>query len=160
MPDTPRRLWAPWRAAFLKGPTPRGCFLCKAARAASDKPHRVLRRGRDVFAILNLYPYNNGHVMVAPYRHVGSLEALTAAEWAQSFDLIRLMMRRIRKSMRPHGFNLGMNLGRVAGAGVPGHLHLHLVPRWNGDTNFMPVSGHAKVLSQSLDEAYRLLRQP
>jgi ATP adenylyltransferase len=151
------RLWAPWRSAFLSHRGPRRCIFCMAKRAGRDRKLQVVARGRFVFALLNRYPYNNGHVMVAPYRHVGRLEALTPAEWQESLRLSQQLITRLRAAIRPDGFNVGMNLGRVAGAGFPGHLHLHLVPRWQGDTNFMPILGGTKVVSQSLDELYRLL---
>ncbi|MBI4343171.1 MAG: HIT domain-containing protein [Candidatus Omnitrophica bacterium] len=153
-----QRLWAPWRSAFLTRTSPGRCIFCAAKRAQNDRRHLVVARGRGTLAMLNLYPYNNGHVMVAPARHVGELESLTAAEWAEMGRLSQRLMTRLRAALRPHGFNVGMNLGRVAGAGFPGHLHLHIVPRWNGDTNFMPIAGRTKVISQSLEELYRLLR--
>lgn len=151
------RLWAPWRSAlFVRRRVP-GCIFCAAKRASSDRRTHVVARGQAVFAILNLYPYNNGHLMIAPYRHIGSLERLSDAEWREMLSMSRTLLKRLKARLRPHGFNIGMNLGRSAGAGIPGHLHLHLVPRWNWDTNFMPILGHAKVLSQSLDALYRLL---
>ena len=153
-----KRLWAPWRTAFLTKPSAGRCIFCAAKHSRDDRKHLVVARGRRAFVMLNLYPYNNGHVMVAPIRHVGEFEALTLAEWAEMGRLSQRTMRRIRTTLRPHGFNMGINLGRVAGAGFPGHLHLHIVPRWNGDTNFMPTIGRTKVISQSLDELYRLLR--
>lgn len=113
-----------------------------------------------MFALLNRYPYNNGHVMVAPYRHVGTFEALRSEEWQEMFSMSRRVMSRLAGAIHPHGFNVGFNLGRVAGAGIPGHLHLHIVPRWQGDTNFMPIFGQTKVISQSLEEIYRLLAEP
>ena len=107
--------------------------------------------------MLNLYPYNNGHAMVAPRRHVGALERLRAEEWADMLQLLQSLIRRLQAALHPHGFNVGINVGRAAGAGIPGHLHVHVVPRRNGDTNFMPLLGQTKVISQSLDELYRLL---
>ena len=120
----------------------------------------MVARGRRTFALPNLYPYNNGHLLLAPVRHVGALEALTPQEWAELLVLLRQLMRRLRARLHPHGFNIGLNLGTVAGAGFPGHLHLHLVPRWRGDTNFMPILAETKVLSQSLDALARLLAAP
>ena len=153
------RLWAPWRNTFLSQPRARHrrCIFCTARASRSDRRHRVVARGARAFALLNLYPYNNGHVMVAPARHVGELEALRPEEWAEILTLMRKLIARLRATLHPHGLNVGLNLGRVAGAGIPGHLHVHLVPRWNGDTNFMPVLGRTKVISQSLDELYALL---
>lgn len=154
------RLWAPWRSSFLSQQGRRRCIFCVAKRSRADRQHHVVVRDAAVFALLNRYPYNNGHVMVAPYRHVGTLETLTAREWSGILTLTRRLMNRLNRTIHPHGFNVGLNLGRVAGAGIPGHLHLHLVPRWNGDTNFMPILGSTKVISQSLDELYTLLSSP
>jgi ATP adenylyltransferase len=126
-------------------------------RSKADKANHVIRRGARAFALLNRYPYNNGHLLVAPIRHVGELHRLQPAEWQEMFMLASQLVQTLRRTLRAQGFNLGLNLGRVAGAGIPGHLHLHIVPRWNGDTNFMPVFSGAKVISQSLDEVHRLL---
>jgi ATP adenylyltransferase len=151
-------LWAPWRMAYVSGQSPpAGCFLCAAA-AADDADRFVAARGSSAFLVLNAFPYAPGHLMVAPYRHVASPEELDEAE---SLDVMRLTSRALaalRAVYRPDGFNLGANLGRVAGAGVEGHLHLHLVPRWAGDTNFMPIVGAVKVLPETLDETLRRLR--
>ena len=152
-----QRLWAPWRSAFLTQPPPRRCVFCAARASRNDRAHHVIERGRHVFAILNLYPYSNGHTLIAPARHVGSLEAMRTEEWIDMFHMAARMTRRLIRSLRAQGFNLGINLGRVAGAGIPGHVHLHLVPRWRGDSNFMPIIGKTRVMSQSLDEVYRLL---
>jgi ATP adenylyltransferase len=159
------RLWAPWRQIYIasvrsnKRTTGRArCLFCQKGQAQANETSQVLVRGVKAFTLLNLYPYNNGHLMVAPYRHVGLLERLEEAEWLEMLHLIQDGMARLKRVMKPDGFNVGFNLGRTAGAGVPGHLHLHLVPRWNGDTNFMPVIAHTKVISQSLREAYRALR--
>ena len=107
--------------------------------------------------MLNRYPYTNGHFMIAPYRHVGGLTALTRTEWLETRRLCQRLMARLQRALRPHGFNVGFNVGRVAGAGFPGHIHLHVVPRWTGDTNFMPVLSDTRIISQSLDEVYALL---
>ena len=167
-----QRLWAPWRNAYFTRTQPRGCFLCSAARSTSSldfardaarrsatatRAHRVVARGRWAFALPNLYPYNTGHMLIAPSRHVGTLEALTPQEWTDLLVLLRQLMKRLRATLHPQGFNIGLNLGKVAGAGFPGHLHLHLVPRWQGDTNFMPIVADTKVISQSLDALARLL---
>ncbi|HEY6706142.1 MAG TPA: HIT domain-containing protein [Actinomycetota bacterium] len=138
-----------------------GCIFCDlpAAEAAEDEANHLLARGEVSFLLLNAFPYNPGHLMAAPYRHVGDYEELTAAELAEMTALCGQAIRAMREtSSAPHGFNLGMNLGQVAGAGIADHLHLHLVPRWGGDTNFMPVVGQTKVLPELLDETYRRLR--
>ena len=160
MADDFDRLWAPWRHALFTGRRPRGCIFCAAKRSRADRRTLVVERGKTVFAILNRYPYNNGHMMIAPYRHLNALEALRVEEWTEMLRLARTLLRRLNARLHPHGFNIGMNLGRAAGAGIPGHLHLHIVPRWTGDTNFMPLLTHARIISQSLDALQRLLAAP
>ena len=151
-----RRIWAPWRTRFFyrRGRAPRGCIFCTAVRSRADRKHLVFRRSRHAFAILNLYPYNNGHVMIAPRRHVADLSALTDGELVDVWRLVGAVQTQITRLLKAQGFNVGINLGRVAGAGIPGHLHVHLVPRWLGDTNFMPIIGWTKVISQSLEELH------
>jgi len=155
------RLWRPWRMAYIKGDERHStCFLCDAARApaADDEKNLVVARGDVAFVILNLYPYNTGHLMIAPYRHVGDLDDLTHEETDEVWSLTRRAVKAHRETSQPHGFNIGINLGEVAGAGIPGHFHLHVVPRWGGDTNFMPVTAETKVLPEMLEETYRRLR--
>jgi len=151
-------LWAPWRMEYILGPKDGECFLCAAARSNDDRACRVVRRGEVCFALLNRYPYNNGHLMVAPYRHVRALAEMTPAERLELMELASDLVERLRATIRPEGFNLGLNLGKVAGAGLESHLHLHIVPRWNGDTNFMPVLADTKVIPQALDELWATLR--
>jgi ATP adenylyltransferase len=152
-----KRLWAPWRSAFLSRHQRRQCIFCLAKKSGADRQHHVIARGEQVFALLNRYPYNNGHLMIAPYRHVGNLEALKLSEWTDVLRMSQRLTKRLSRTLHPHAFNIGLNLGRVAGAGIVGHLHLHIVPRWNGDTNFMPILGETKVIPQSLEELYTLL---
>lgn len=156
------RLWAPWRQPYIakavRSSQGRGCLFCRKSVSRSDRKNLVLTRGVHAFSMLNLFPYNNGHLMVAPYRHVGQIRALTEAEWLDLFRVADDGLARLEKVLRPHGVNLGINLGRAAGAGIPEHLHLHLVPRWVGDTNFMPICAETKVVSQSLDQALQLLK--
>lgn len=130
------------------------CVFCAALAAADDRRALILHRGRRAFLILNAFPYASGHLMAAVTRHVGSLEAATAEELAEAMTLIQTGTRALAAAYRPDGFNVGLNQGRVAGAGVLGHLHIHLVPRWNGDTNFMPVVGDTRVLPESLEATY------
>lgn len=156
-PDAQRRLWAPWRSTFFTQPRPRGCFFCAAVRSKIAGAHQVVARGRHAIVMLNRYPYNNGHLLVAPARHIGAFERLKPSEWLEMLALTQRALKRLKRHLRPQGYNLGLNLGRAAGAGVPGHLHVHLVPRWNGDTNFMPVLGGTKVISHSLESLYGLL---
>ncbi len=135
-----------------------GCIFCEAASGADDEASLVLARGPRAFVLLNAFPYNPGHLMVAPIRHVSDLEALTPEELADAGRLLQRSVGALREAMAPDGCNLGMNLGRVAGAGIPGHLHWHVVPRWNGDTNFMSVVGEVRVLPESLAETWAKLR--
>ena len=134
-----------------------GCIFCDLPAEGDDERTKILVRGERAFVILNSFPYNPGHLMVAPFRHVGDLGAIETDEFAEVDALLTRSVRALEEEMEPHGFNLGMNLGRVAGAGIPGHLHWHVVPRWNGDTNFMPVVGQTRVLPELLDETYARL---
>jgi ATP adenylyltransferase len=151
------KLWAPWRAAYLELTPPAGCIFCVKPAAGRDEENWLLHRGERAFVMLNAFPYNNGHLMVAPFRHTADLESLSPEEQVEIFSLTRLCVTVLRAAYQPDGFNIGMNLGKTAGAGVADHLHVHVVPRWNGDTNFMPVVAGAKVLSESLDHTYRKL---
>jgi len=154
------RLWAPWRMEFINGEKPDGCFLCEAAAAGPDADREllVLERGEHAFVMMNRYPYNNGHLLVAPKRHGGEFCEMTVEESAEVMALSQKWQRIISKVMDAEGFNLGMNLGRCAGAGVADHLHLHIVPRWSGDTNFMPVVADVHVVPQALLELHDKLR--
>jgi len=134
-----------------------GCIFCDLPAEGDDERTKILVRGERAFVILNSFPYNPGHLMVAPFRHVGGFGAIEPDEFAEVDSLLTRSVRALEREMEPHGFNLGMNLGRVAGAGIPGHLHWHVVPRWNGDTNFMPVVGQTRVLPELLDETYARL---
>jgi ATP adenylyltransferase len=154
------RLWTPWRRAYLEGGDSHaaGCFLCAhAADAEHDGENLVLLRGESVFVLLNLYPYNSGHLMVAPYAHTGDFALLSGDVAAELMHVAQRAVGVLQSVYAPDGFNVGMNLGKSAGAGVPDHLHVHVVPRWNGDTNFMPVVGETKVLPESLDQTYERL---
>jgi len=145
------RLWAPWRLAYVtsaSGPAP-DCIFCSISDPA--RADLIVARGRVSFVILNLYPYNNGHLMVVPNRHVPNLASLTDAEQAELMQLVRRAEIALTEAYAPHGLNVGINLGKSAGAGVADHLHVHLVPRWNGDTNFMTVVGDVRVVPEALD---------
>jgi ATP adenylyltransferase len=152
------KLWAPWREKFILCQKEPGCFFCKTAKEKKDEKNLILLRGSKSFVILNRYPYNNGHLMVAPYRHVGKLESLNEEELPELLKLSQLCVKIIKAGLRPHGLNLGMNLGKVSGAGVADHLHLHIVPRWTGDTNFMPILAETKLVSVGLKQTYKLLK--
>lgn len=154
-----KRIYAPWRYKYVSNPDSEGCIFCKANRSDDDRKSGVLFRGKSGFAIMNLYPYNNGHIMVAPYRHTGDFGELNEDEMLEMSSMLKEWQKVIKKAMNPDGFNIGMNLGRIAGAGFEDHLHYHLVPRWSGDTNFMPIIGETKVVPMSIDEAYELLRK-
>ncbi len=134
------------------------CVFCDHLAQGDDVAARILYRGRHVFVILNAFPYNTGHLMVAPVRHVGEMPELSDAERHELIDVVGLATTVIKDAMGAHGFNVGMNLGQVAGAGIPGHLHVHVVPRWGGDTNFMPVVGETKVLPEMLADTAAKLR--
>ena len=156
-------IWAPWRLGYVVGEHPppppgaTGCIFCDKPQAADDAAHLIVARARHCFVMLNLYPYNNGHLMVAPYRHVARLEDLTDGEIAETMQVTKRIEPMLRATLNPDGFNIGMNIGRVAGAGIDAHLHLHIVPRWSGDTNFMPVLGDTKVIPQALQAMRDLL---
>ena len=154
-------LWAPWRLAYVeaaKGPRPADpCFICAGLAADDDRANLVALRTPQSVVVLNRFPYNNGHLLVAPRAHKGRLDELTPSELLEVMETLRCTVRALDGLMRPDGYNIGLNLGRAAGAGLPGHLHWHVVPRWDGDTNFMPVLADVKVIVQSLDALFDLL---
>jgi len=151
-------LWAPWRGDYVMGPRAEGCFLCTAPAAGDDRGQRILHRGRRVFVILNSFPYNSGHLLVAPFRHVARPEELDGEERRELMDAVALSLQVLAAGLHPEGYNVGLNLGRAAGAGLEDHLHVHVVPRWVGDTNFMPVLADVKVLPEHLAATYEKLR--
>jgi ATP adenylyltransferase len=144
--------------AFVGGGEPVGCIFCAKTAESNDEENLILYRGERAFVLLNLYPYNSGHLMVAPYLHTGDLAGLPADVGAEVLSLTQRAVAALTAEYRPDGFNIGMNLGKIAGAGIPDHLHVHVVPRWGGDTNFMPVTAETKVLPETLDQTYRRLR--
>ena len=152
------RLWAPWRMSYIKNANKaKGCLFCRVLRSKKDKENLVLLRSEHSFAVLNIYPYNNGHLMASPKRHVISIELLNDAEICDLINTVKKAKLLLDRVLKPEGYNIGINVGRAAGAGIIGHLHIHIVPRWNGDTNFMPILSNAKIISQSLNELYRKL---
>ncbi len=153
-----KNIWAPWRKEFILSKKNENCFFCEAVKENQDRKNLVLYRGEECFCILNKYPYNNGHLMVAPNLHKDDLSKLSSSEMLEFMTLTRDMKDMLSKKMNPDGFNLGINMGKFAGAGVEDHIHLHIVPRWKGDTNFMPVVSDTKVISQSLDDLYLELK--
>jgi ATP adenylyltransferase len=154
-------LWAPWRMAFIapKTPPPPGCIFCTQPAAQRDDEYHILYRGELCFMMLNLYPYNSGHLMIAPFQHGGHLEELEAPTLAELMAQAQLAIKALRLAMNPDGFNMGINEGKVAGAGFADHIHYHIVPRWNGDTNFMPVLADIKVMPDHLDNVYRQVKE-
>lgn len=154
------QLWAPWRLSYIlttKKKDGSGCFLCRYRDEQADADNFVVSRTGHSMTVLNFYPYNNGHLMIAPLAHKGGFEELGDDELLDCMREVKRMTAALTRVLTPDGFNIGLNLGKVAGAGLPGHLHWHVVPRWNGDTNFMPVLGDAKVIPQSLGALYQLL---
>jgi ATP adenylyltransferase len=152
MPE--QRLWAPWRLDYIRGPKKDTCIFCDALEGDDDRASYLVHRGERCFVILNAFPYNNGHVMIAPTAHVPSIEQLGAEDLTELMLLAQRSIAAIRAVYIPDGFNLGINQGAVAGAGIEDHMHLHVVPRWAADTNFMPVVGDTRVLHQTLDHAW------
>jgi ATP adenylyltransferase len=151
-------MWAPWRMDYILSSKPEGCIFCDKPKLKKDRENLILYRGAHCFIIMNYYPYNNGHLMIVPYRHLSKLVNLTPEEQSEMMMLLIKCEEILKHALRPDGINIGMNLGKVAGAGIDDHIHFHIVPRWNGDTNFMPVVGHTKVLVQALYESWDLLK--
>jgi ATP adenylyltransferase len=152
------QLWAPWRIEYIEKPKESGCILCQKPEENNDEANFILYRGQSNFVILNAFPYNPGHLMVAPYRHIADLQELADSEAAEHFELVKKSLALLKEVLKPTGFNIGLNLGRVAGAGIEGHLHTHIVPRWQGDVNFMPVLSDTRVISEALAGTYRKLK--
>jgi ATP adenylyltransferase len=153
--------FTPWRMAYIQSgesPASTECILCVRGREAPDTANLVLHRGVTCYIIMNLYPYNTGHLMIVPYLHSADLSSLELATADELFGLTRHSVTVLTEALAPHGFNIGMNLGRTAGAGIDEHLHMHIVPRWNGDANFMPIVGGTKLIPEALDQTYAKLR--
>lgn len=151
------RLWAPWRLQYVAKEKPEGCIFCSKPRAGDDRSNHIVQRGDHAFVMLNTYPYNNGHIMISPFEHIACLEDLPAATLHEMMDLSQRCLVALKQGFNAEGFNVGFNLGAVGGAGIRDHLHLHVVPRWTGDTNFMPVIADTRVIPQSLDATYAQL---
>jgi ATP adenylyltransferase len=155
------RIWAPWRFEYVKDASKdkeSECVFCAALDAASDDANLVLHRGERCFVILNKFPYTNGHLMVAPYEHIAQLQGLDEETMTEIMSLAQRGIAALETTYAPHGYNVGFNQGRVAGAGVEHHIHMHIVPRWGGDTNFMPVLGDTRVMNQTLEDSYATLK--
>ncbi|MFH1093383.1 MAG: HIT domain-containing protein [Candidatus Omnitrophota bacterium] len=152
-------LWAPWRIKYIHAKKKNtGCIFCQKPRQKKDKNNFIVKRGKFVFSILNIFPYNNGHTLIVPYRHIDSLEKMNNDELSEMFEFVKQTTKIIKARLKAHGFNIGFNIGKVAGAGIDQHLHVHIVPRWEADTNFMPVLSGTKIISQSLEELYNILK--
>ena len=152
------QMWAPWRIKYIQMEIPEGCILCDKPKESKDSQNYILFRGDKNFVILNSYPYNPGHLMVVPYRHGANLEELTEDERREHFELVSRSIKVLRRVFEPGGFNIGINMGKAAGAGIDDHFHTHIVPRWQSDTNFMPVLADVKVLPEALADTYKKLK--
>jgi ATP adenylyltransferase len=150
----PRTLWAPWRMAYIGGSRSDGCLFCEKAREEADRANLILRRGPLTYVVMNLYPYNNGHLMIVPYRHCAELGQLSPEESLEIMQTTQCCIQVLQEAFHAEGFNIGCNLGKAAGAGIADHVHLHVVPRWVGDTNFMPVLADIKVMPDHLEASY------
>ena len=153
-----KRIWSPWRVQYIHNSTPAGCIFCDKPKDCQDASNLILFRGDFNFVIMNAFPYNPGHLMVVPYRHIGILEDMTEEERNEHYRIVSRAVGVLREETKTANFNLGMNLGTAAGAGIADHVHTHIVPRWNGDNNFMPVIGETRVISESMENIYNRLK--
>ena len=154
-----KNIWAPWRMDYILGPKEKECVFCVKPREEDDKKNLIIHRGKHNFVILNLYPYNNGHMMVFPYRHTSDIQGMGSDEADEMMSLTRRCVAALKGAFKPQGFNIGMNLEAAAGAGIDEHIHMHVVPRWRGDTNFMPVIGEIRVMPLHIQYAYEALAE-
>ncbi len=152
------QIWAPWRMEYIEKPKANGCILCQKPKENNDEENFILYRGQSNFIILNTFPYISGHLMVVPYRHLANLQELTNDEAKEHFDIVKRAVKVLMEALKPAGFNIGLNIGKVAGAGIEGHLHTHIVPRWQGDSNFMTVLSSTRVISEALAATYEKLK--
>jgi len=152
------RLWAPWRLEYIVADKVEGCVFCVSCRRDDDRENRILCRGENAFVIMNAFPYSNGHLLIAPYRHIADITELADDESLEIMRLVQMSIRALGEAFRPDGLNIGVNQGTAAGAGIADHVHVHVVPRWNGDTNFMPVFADVKVIPEALEATYDKLK--
>lgn len=152
-------LWAPWRMNYIRGKKEKGCIFCTRARQKQDRNYFILERGKKNFVILNAFPYNSGHLMVVPYQHTGRLKDLSVKTLLEMTKLVKKAVGVLTKTFRAEGFNIGLNQGKIAGAGIADHLHMHVVPRWAADTNFMPLLSGSRILNEYLEETYDRLKK-
>ena len=150
-------LWAPWRIKYIRSEKHKGCILCDLPAQNNDRENYILLRGKKNFVMLNSFPYNPGHLLIAPFRHCANLEEFTRDEREEHYEIVCRCITLLKKELKPGGFNMGANLGSIAGAGVEDHFHTHIVPRWNGDTNFVPVLNDVRVVPQALADTYDTL---
>lgn len=153
-----KHIWAPWRIEYIEMEKPQGCILCQKPALDKDTENYILFRGSLNFVMLNAYPYNPGHLLIAPYRHVAGLEEMTEEERTEHFEIVTRSVEVLKNVLHPEGFNLGINLGKSAGAGIEDHIHSHIVPRWQGDTNFMTSIADVRVVPQALADSYEKLK--
>lgn len=153
-----KRLWTPWRMKYLESKRPEGCVFCQKIADSDDAKNHILYRGQYACVVLNLYPYNSGHLMIIPYAHAARLADLPMEAQTEMLALLNKSLEVLQRALSPEGFNIGMNLGRAAGAGIDEHLHVHAVPRWTGDTNFMAIFAETRVVPEWLDDTYRKLK--
>lgn len=152
------QIWAPWRIEYVERPKESGCILCQKPKEDNDEANFILYRGQGNFIILNAFPYTPGHLMVAPYRHIANLQELTDDEGKEHLDIVKKAVKLLTEALKPAGFNIGLNIGKIAGAGIEYHIHTHIVPRWQGDVNFMPVLSNTRVISEALAATYEKLK--
>lgn len=152
-----KTLWAPWRMSYFQTPQKNSCIFCDKPKESADKENYILYRGKSSFVIMNIYPYNNAHLMVSPYKHIPSLSKLQREDLIDLTLLTQTSLQILENAFRAEGFNVGINIGKAAGAGFADHVHIHIVPRWNGDTNFMPVLSETKVMPEHLNSTYEKL---
>jgi ATP adenylyltransferase len=152
-------MWAPWRASYVEkhGKKPKGCVFCRICKAYQDKKHYIFLRSKHVYAVLNIYPFNGGHSLIVPYRHTADIANLTPEELDHMWEMLLRVKALLQKALKPQAFNIGLNVGASAGAGIPKHVHMHIVPRWSGDVNFMPALFATRVMPVSLDQVYKRL---
>jgi ATP adenylyltransferase len=153
------RIWAPWRVSYIRQQKPSGCIFCDKPKEDRDKENFILYRGNKNIIIMNAFPYNPGHLMVVPFRHICKLEDMTPEERNEHYEMVSWSVGILREVALSECFNIGMNLGRTAGAGIDDHIHTHIVPRWNGDNNFMPVIADIRIISESMEDIYERLRE-
>ncbi len=152
------QIWAPWRIEYIERPKESGCILCQKPKEDNDEANFILYRGQSNFIILNAFPYTPGHLMVAPYRHIANLQELTDDEGKEHLDIVKKAVKLLTEALKPAGFNIGLNIGKIAGAGIEYHIHTHIVPRWQGDVNFMPVLSNTRVIPEALAATYEKLK--